>query len=119
MPVSYTHLDVYKRQRLIRGLLQEAGAQLRDLKLSRQVISFNDMLSNVHERLMHSGHAGLAASIEQRFPAALIDEFQDTDPLQFDIFRRIYAGGEMCIRDRCDYEQTLDSHGPGATSKQP
>ena len=97
------------RLRLIRGLLQEAGAQLRDLKLSRQVISFNDMLSNVHERLMHSGHAGLAASIEQRFPAALIDEFQDTDPLQFDIFRRIYAGGDSHVFVVGDPKQAIYS----------
>ncbi|MFQ6372428.1 exodeoxyribonuclease V subunit beta [Shewanella sp. YIC-542] len=33
----------------------------------------------------------LAQEIARRFPVALIDEFQDTDPLQFAIFSRIYA----------------------------
>ncbi len=50
------------------------------------------MLWNLHERL--AGGAGarrLAESLRARFPAALIDEFQDTDPLQFAIFDRIYA----------------------------
>ena len=28
-PVSYTHLDVYKRQRLQRGLLRRTGLELR------------------------------------------------------------------------------------------
>ena len=32
----------------------------------------------------------LAAALRQRLPAALIDEFQDTDPVQYRIFRRIY-----------------------------
>jgi exodeoxyribonuclease V beta subunit len=33
----------------------------------------------------------LARAVRTRFPAALIDEFQDTDPLQFGIFRKIYV----------------------------
>ncbi|QYJ84643.1 exodeoxyribonuclease V subunit beta [Shewanella mesophila] len=32
----------------------------------------------------------LAATIAKRFPIALIDEFQDTDPLQYQIFSSIY-----------------------------
>lgn len=33
----------------------------------------------------------LAAALRTQFPVALIDEFQDTDPLQYRIFARIYA----------------------------
>ncbi|EIC19901.1 exodeoxyribonuclease V subunit beta [Thiorhodovibrio frisius] len=33
----------------------------------------------------------LAATLRAQFPVALIDEFQDTDPLQYRIFERIYA----------------------------
>src|SRR5690606_14276244 len=29
--------------------------------------------------------------LRSRYPAALIDEFQDTDPVQYEIFRRIYG----------------------------
>src|SRR4030095_1257566 len=32
----------------------------------------------------------LAREIRRRFPAALIDEFQDTDPIQARIFERLY-----------------------------
>ncbi len=32
----------------------------------------------------------LAERIRQQFPLALIDEFQDTDPVQYHIFRQIY-----------------------------
>ncbi len=35
--------------------------------------------------------AALAKAIATRFPVALIDEFQDTDPLQFAIFNQIYG----------------------------
>jgi len=94
---------------LLRRLFDEAGSQLKELKLSRQVISFNDMLSNVHERLEDPGYPWLAASIKTRFPAALIDEFQDTDPLQFAIFRRIYDGGETQVFVVGDPKQAIYS----------
>ena len=33
----------------------------------------------------------MAALLRKKYAAALIDEFQDTDPLQYDIFRMIYS----------------------------
>ncbi|MGC4012217.1 MAG: UvrD-helicase domain-containing protein [Pseudomonas sp.] len=43
-----------------------------------------------------AGSAGerLAERIREQFPIALIDEFQDTDPLQYRIFERVYRIGE-------------------------
>ncbi len=86
-----------RRLRLIRALLDEAGARLRESKRARRVVSFDDMLFNVHERLTNGGHPGLAAALKARFPAALIDEFQDTDPLQFEIFRSIYGDRDASL----------------------
>lgn len=82
-----------QRLRLIRELLDEGPRTLRDAKRQRRQVAFDDMLFNLHQRLADpaAGDA-LAAALRTRFPAALIDEFQDTDPLQFDIFRRIYSG---------------------------
>ena len=82
---------VLRRLRLIRSLLDEAGVRLRASKQARRVVSFDDMLFNVHDRLTNGSYPWLAASLKARFPAALIDEFQDTDPLQFEIFHAIYG----------------------------
>ena len=49
------------------------------------------MLFNVFDRLSNGSYPWLAESLKARFPAALIDEFQDTDPLQFEIFQAIYG----------------------------
>ena len=38
----------------------------------------------------HEQAAALAATIRHRFPVALIDEFQDTDPIQYRIFDAVY-----------------------------
>jgi exodeoxyribonuclease V beta subunit len=85
------------RCRLLERLFAEGSVQLQTLKRSRQVVAFNDMLANVHERLQHPDYPWLATSIRTRFPAALIDEFQDTDPLQLAIFRKIYNTDDSLV----------------------
>jgi len=79
------------RLRLLRRLFDEATAALREAKRARHVVAFDDMLYNLHERLHGAQATDLIATLRARFPAALIDEFQDTDPLQYDIFSTLYG----------------------------
>ncbi len=80
-----------QRLALLRDLLDQGGAALRCAKQRQRVVAFDDMLFNLHDKLTGGGAPWLAGSLRARFPAALIDEFQDTDPLQFAIFKAIYA----------------------------
>ncbi len=59
-------------------------------KAERGQLDFGDMLEQVWRALEGPGGADLAARLRGRHPHALIDEFQDTDELQWSIFRRIY-----------------------------
>jgi exodeoxyribonuclease V beta subunit len=63
-------------------------------KERRGVLGFEDLLERVHAAL--GGHAGdeLASTLRSRFRAVLVDEFQDTDPTQAEIFERVFAVGE-------------------------
>jgi exodeoxyribonuclease V beta subunit len=79
-----------RRLRLLRRLLDAGPPALRALKRERRVVGFDDMLYLLYERLAGGDRDGLAAALRGRFPAALIDEFQDTDPLQHAIFDAIY-----------------------------
>jgi len=54
------------------------------------VMGFDDLLSGLQRALTQPNGEILAERIRQQFPFALIDEFQDTDPIQFAIFDRIY-----------------------------
>ncbi|HEV2220576.1 MAG TPA: UvrD-helicase domain-containing protein, partial [Casimicrobiaceae bacterium] len=83
------------RLRLIRDLIDTVVPDLRRRKRERHLISFDDMLYNLHDALGGGDHPELAAALRRRFPVALIDEFQDTDPLQFAIFERIYGDGQL------------------------
>jgi exodeoxyribonuclease V beta subunit len=75
------------RLRLLRRMFAEAGAALREQKRRQRVLSFDDMLYNVDAALTSGDSARLGESLRRRYPVALIDEFQDTDPLQYAIFK--------------------------------
>ncbi|ENO74513.1 UvrD-helicase domain-containing protein, partial [Thauera sp. 63] len=78
------------RLRLLRRCLEDCSDELRRRKAERRQISFDDILWNAHQALHSGAQPWLAAALHARYPVALIDEFQDTDPLQFGIFDRIY-----------------------------
>lgn len=65
-------------------------------KQKRSEMGFDDLLTRLDEALHGPRGDQLAATIRRQFPVALIDEFQDTDPVQYRIFDRIYdvAGGD-------------------------
>ena len=63
-------------------------------KRRRAQIGFDDLLLRLDAALVGPAGAELADTIRRQFPLALIDEFQDTDPLQYRIFRTVYAGAE-------------------------
>ncbi|MEW7978820.1 MAG: exodeoxyribonuclease V subunit beta [Candidatus Sedimenticola endophacoides] len=81
-------------QRLIAGLIRFADAQLALRKDQAGVQSYDDMLLNLERALDAPGGERLAAVLRGRYAAALIDEFQDTDPVQYGIFRRVYADAQ-------------------------
>ena len=86
-----TQALAYGRLALLKALLAEGAQAQREAKRRQRVIAFDDMLFNLHDRLTRGDSPWLAGELKKRFPAALIDEFQDTDPLQFAIFKTIYT----------------------------
>ena len=60
-------------------------------KIERRQYSYDDLIIALHGALSHerTGHA-LADALHARWPYALVDEFQDTDPLQYASLSRIY-----------------------------
>ena len=60
-------------------------------KQEQSVITPDDLLTNLHSALNNEQGDVLAQKIAQLFPVAMIDEFQDTDPIQYGIFSKIYG----------------------------
>lgn len=76
--------------------IMESRKQLKERKQRQSLLSFDDLLLNLAEALQGKSGLALAERIANRFPIALIDEFQDTDPNQYAIFKRIYADRNQC-----------------------
>ncbi len=84
-------------------LLNQACAFLRQELARRKerlgLLAFDDLLHRLDAALARPGSgARLAADLRQQYPVALVDEFQDTDPVQYRIFSRIYRQqGGLCM----------------------
>ncbi|MEO7244463.1 MAG: UvrD-helicase domain-containing protein, partial [Rubrivivax sp.] len=100
------------RLALLREFLVGAPAALQRLKQAERVAGFDDLLLDLHRGLSGpdaAGRTGLAAALRSRFPAALIDEFQDTDPLQYTIFQQLYGDGRSPVALVGDPKQAIYS----------
>ncbi|MFO1349266.1 MAG: exodeoxyribonuclease V subunit beta [Gammaproteobacteria bacterium] len=93
------------RARLLEFCNQELAAR----KWRERVQSYDDFLTNLQRALAGERGQGLAQMLRKRFPAALIDEFQDTDPIQYDILRRIYAESNLPVFIVGDPKQAIYS----------
>ncbi|HHN8542787.1 exodeoxyribonuclease V subunit beta [Citrobacter cronae] len=78
------------RDLVITRALAEIRSAVAEEKRRRGELGFDDMLSRLDAALRSDSGDALAAAIRTRFPVAMIDEFQDTDPQQYRIFRRIW-----------------------------
>ena len=60
------------------------------LQLERSELGFDELLSRLQQALQKDEGGLLAERLRRKFPLALIDEFQDTDPVQYQLFDAIY-----------------------------
>ncbi|MEO6031345.1 MAG: UvrD-helicase domain-containing protein, partial [Burkholderiaceae bacterium] len=69
-------------------------ARMQQLKAQAGTYGFADMLERLNDALDESRHGERALRLRQRivdqYPVALVDEFQDTSPVQLSIFERLY-----------------------------
>lgn len=59
-------------------------------KIRRAEIGFDDLLTRLDLALQRPSGKRLAKIIRQQFPVAMVDEFQDTDPVQYRILYKVY-----------------------------
>jgi exodeoxyribonuclease V beta subunit len=91
------------------ALLEFANAELASRKQARQLQSYDDLLLELHKALHDSRAPELVSALRERYRAALIDEFQDTDPVQYGIFERIYQRSGLPVFFVGDPKQSIYS----------
>lgn len=81
---------------LLAHAIEHCRVMLANAKNQKQWLSFDDLLSQLSASIDTDESELLAARIRTLYPVAMIDEFQDTDPLQYSIFSRIYLNNPEC-----------------------
>jgi exodeoxyribonuclease V beta subunit len=77
-----------------------AGAVRRELRRRKEragLITYDDLLTRLNDTLHGpTGEVGVRR-LRERYLVVLVDEFQDTDPVQWSILRRAFAGGDSTL----------------------
>ncbi|WP_069472446.1 exodeoxyribonuclease V subunit beta [Candidatus Marithrix sp. Canyon 246] len=99
---SHQILASHFEQRLVAlklKLFAEAETALAQKKYQFHLQSFDDLLTNLHKALKEpNGHGHhLTRLIHNKFNAALIDEFQDTDRVQYEIFNTVFGSDNSIL----------------------
>jgi exodeoxyribonuclease V beta subunit len=76
-----------------RRLALAARQELESRKRRMGVMTYDDLLTRLDETLCGPGGAAVAQRLRDRYRVVLVDEFQDTDPVQWDIMRRAFGEG--------------------------
>jgi exodeoxyribonuclease V beta subunit len=72
-------------------LFEFASSELPARKAQKNIQFFDDLLVHVKKALAAESGNPLAQAIRQKYKAALVDEFQDTDDIQYEIFARLFS----------------------------
>lgn len=100
--------DFSLREIILQQALVEVQHLLQEQKKQIATLAPDDLLSQLANALSTSNGELLANTIRQRFPVAMIDEFQDTDTLQYQIYQKIYANRkDACLLMIGDPKQAI------------
>jgi exodeoxyribonuclease V beta subunit len=68
---------------------------MQEYKQRNNLLSFDDMIVHLHEALTSRQNEALVAELQNKFKVVFVDEFQDTDRLQYEIFEKAF--GEQTV----------------------
>ena len=71
--------------------IHEITDTIRRNKDDRSLMSFDDMILKLHRAVVLKPNPQLIAALRKKYKAVFIDEFQDTDRLQYELFQTLYG----------------------------
>ena len=61
------------------------------------LITYDDLLTRLRDTLTGPHAAQAVAGLRESYEVVLVDEFQDTDPVQWEIMERAFGGGDVTL----------------------
>ncbi len=85
--------DIAKAQayQWVKQGISEINQRIDQAKQAQRVMGFDDLVVLLAKALQTESGTQLAEMLAKEYPAALVDEFQDTDPQQYQILQQIYT----------------------------
>ncbi|NQZ53085.1 MAG: exodeoxyribonuclease V subunit beta [Piscirickettsiaceae bacterium] len=84
-----------QRQALRLKLLEYCREVVPQQKQQQKILSYDDLLLNLEQAFKGSQGDWLVERLQEQYQAALIDEFQDTDPIQYASFSRLFSNSDL------------------------
>ncbi len=81
--------------------------ELEQRKRRLAIMTYDDLLTRLNETLAGPSGPAARARLSSRFDVVLVDEFQDTDPIQWQILDRAFAKGGVTLVLVADPKQAI------------
>ncbi len=65
--------------------------EVQDFKEAESLLAFDDMIGKLHKAVAIQQNPALIAALRTKYKAVFIDEFQDTDKLQYEVFNTLFG----------------------------
>ncbi|MFH0974551.1 MAG: exodeoxyribonuclease V subunit beta [Spirochaetota bacterium] len=88
---AYDQYRIFLESELFGFVKSEANNKKHKLN----IVTFDDLLLNAYAAIGQGKNSALAKAARERYKAALVDEFQDTDPVQYGILNSIFGSGSI------------------------
>jgi len=86
--------EAYQRYGLAVAVRREVDAR----KRARRLLDYDDLLTRLRDALVDPARGATArARVRERYRVVLVDEFQDTDPVQWEILRAAFHGSTTLV----------------------
>ena len=93
-----------------RRLAEAVRKEVESRKRRHGVMTYDDLLTRLRDTLADEEHGAAAcAKLREQYRVALVDEFQDTDPIQWEIMRRAFGEGDATLILIADPKQAVYS----------
>jgi exodeoxyribonuclease V beta subunit len=80
-----------------RRLAKAVRDEFEERKRRMAIMGYDDLLTRLKKTLDAQEGDAVAERLRTRWSVVLVDEFQDTDPVQWDIVRRAFGGGDSTL----------------------
>ena len=85
-------------QGIRRRLAEAVRVEIDRRKRLTQVLTYDDVLIRLRDTLTDPARGPIACRrLQERYEVVLVDEFQDTDPVQWEIMRRAFGSGSSTL----------------------